>query len=66
MLTARGQRLREALDAYGRKYTVEDVGHVVRSLVYFADAESEPMPIGLTQEDWERIKADLREWVREL
>jgi hypothetical protein len=39
---------------------------VIRSLVYFADAESEPMPTGLTEEYWERIKADLRDWVRRL
>lgn len=66
MLTACGQHLREALEAYGRKYATEDVGHVVRSLVYFADADSEPFPPGLTKQDWERIKADIRAWVRQL
>jgi hypothetical protein len=66
MLTARGQHLREALEAYGQKYATEDVGHVVRSLVYFADADSEPFPPGLTKQDWERIKADIRAWVRQL
>ena len=66
MLTARQGRLREALDAYGRKYTAEDVGHVVRSLVYFADAEAEPRSSGLSDEHWDAIKADLRTWVREL
>jgi hypothetical protein len=66
ILTARGQSLREAIEAYRRKYAAEDVGHVVRSLVYFADAESEPIPVGLTNRSWEQIKADLREWVRGL
>jgi hypothetical protein len=66
LLTSRGQGLREALDAYKQKYATEDVGHVVRSLVYFEDAESEPMPTGLTEERWEAIKADLRAWVRRL
>jgi hypothetical protein len=66
MLSARRQPLREAIEAYGRKYAAEDVGHVVRSLVYFADAEAEPLPVGLTQEDWENIKAELRAWIRQL
>jgi Nucleotidyl transferase AbiEii toxin, Type IV TA system len=63
LLTSRKQSLREALDTFGQKYTAEDVGHVVRSLVYFADAEAEPMLTRLTGEHWEKIKADLRDWV---
>lgn len=66
LLTARGQTLQEALDAYGQKYATEDIGQVVRSLVYFADAESEPMPTGLDEKRWERIKKDIRDWVRRL
>jgi hypothetical protein len=66
ILTARGQSLRDAIAAYRQKYAAEDVGHVMRSLVYFADAESEPMPIGLTAGHWENIKADFRAWVPEL
>jgi hypothetical protein len=66
LLTARGRTLTQALDAYTRKYTAEDIGHVVRSLVYFTDAEAEPMPTGLTEEHWRRICADLVAWVRAL
>jgi hypothetical protein len=66
LLTASGQPLEEALRAYEQKYATEDVGHVVRSLVYFADADSEPMPTSLTPEHWEQIKADLRGWVQRL
>ena len=58
--------MRDALEAYQRKYAAEDVGHVVRSPVYFSDAEAEPLPIGLTDGHWEEIKADLREWVSAL
>jgi hypothetical protein len=39
---------------------------VVRSLVYFADAEAEPMPVGLAKEQWELVKSDLTNWVRTL
>jgi hypothetical protein len=65
-LRARGGTLAEALVAYRRKFAAEDTGHVVRSLVYFDDAEAEPMPGGLTEEAWGRIKADLRGWVAAL
>ncbi|WP_437590398.1 nucleotidyl transferase AbiEii/AbiGii toxin family protein [Sorangium sp. So ce1000] len=64
LLTSRGRSLGEALDAYARKYAAEDVGHVVRSLAYFADAEAEPMPAGMTEERWTQIRSDLVAWVR--
>jgi hypothetical protein len=64
MLAAEGKALAVALDAFRKKYVREDVGHVVRSLAYFADAEAEPMPPGLTPEIWRRIRADFEAWVR--
>jgi hypothetical protein len=66
LLQARGKSLGEVLDAHRRKYVQEDVGHLVRSLVYFVDAEAEPMPTGLTEEHWARIRSDLTTWVRAL
>jgi len=66
LLAARGRTLEQALDAYRRKFAAEDIGHVVRSLVYFDDAEAEPMPAGLTQTHWAQIKKDLRTWVEAL
>ncbi|WP_437762069.1 nucleotidyl transferase AbiEii/AbiGii toxin family protein [Sorangium sp. So ce281] len=64
LLTSRGRSVGQALDAYARKYATEDVGHVVRSLAYFADAEAEPMPAGMTEERWTQIRSDLVAWVR--
>ena len=55
--------LSELLDRYRRKYAQEDVGHVVRSLVYFADADAEPMPDGLGAPLWDAIQQDLRQRV---
>jgi Nucleotidyl transferase AbiEii toxin, Type IV TA system len=63
LLTARGRPLAAALDAYKRKFAAEDVGHLVRSLIYFDDAEAEPMPAGLTDTLWGQMKGDLRAWV---
>ena len=66
LLTQADQRLPDALALFQRKYTREDVGHVIRSLVYFGDADPEPMPEPLTGEQWESIKADFQSWVRAL
>ena len=66
MLTARGESLAVALARFQKKYSAEDVGHVVRSLAYFADAEAGPMPAGLTNQHWQRVRADIEGWVRGL
>jgi hypothetical protein len=66
LLTTRRRRLDEALAAYQQKFVTEDVGHVVRSLVYFDDAEREPMPVGLGAERWAQIRAELKQWVAAL
>ncbi len=66
MLTARGESLAVALARFQKKYSAEDVGHVVRSLAYFADAEAGPMPAGLTTQHWQRVRADIEGWVRGL
>jgi hypothetical protein len=66
LLTDRRGSLREALDAYTRKYAQDDIGHVVRSLAYFADAEAEPLPRGLTPAHWMRVRDEVAAWVRAL
>ncbi len=40
--------------------------HILKSLVYFDDAESEPMPIMIKKHDWEEIKEEIRAKVNEL
>ena len=64
LLRAEGRGLEYGLDAFRRKYAREDIGHVARSLVYFADAEAQPLPRGMTQESWATIRADFEAWVR--
>ncbi|MBK7585077.1 MAG: nucleotidyl transferase AbiEii/AbiGii toxin family protein [Myxococcales bacterium] len=55
-----------ALRLYQRKFTADDIGHVVRSLVYFGDADIAPLPLGLPPADWQRIKRDFERWVSKL
>jgi hypothetical protein len=52
------------LDAYRRKFPVEDLGHVIRSLAYFGDAEAAPLPAGLSDAQWLTIRSDFERWVR--
>ena len=66
MICATGTSLAEVLIAFGRKYPVEDQGHVVRSLAYFGDADAAPLPDGLEVAAWQRIRADVEGWVRAL
>jgi hypothetical protein len=58
--------LTDVLALYQKKFPIEDVGHVVRSLVYFADAEAEPPIPGLSPDRWKTIKADFQRWVSAL
>jgi hypothetical protein len=63
IVTRTGRPLRALLETFTHKYPVEDIGHVVRSLVYFGDA-SGPLPAGLTSEHWDKIQRDFEIWVR--
>jgi hypothetical protein len=59
-----GLTMEEMFDAYRRKYSTKEIGHVLRGLVYFDDAEGEPMPRMLHEVDWEGLKQDLIQRVR--
>jgi hypothetical protein len=63
---AAGGTLSAALDRYRKKFPGDDIGHVVRSLAYFGDADAAPLPRGLSSKAWRRIEADFEHWVSEL
>ena len=63
IITRTGRSLSELLEAFRRKYPVEDIGHVLRSLVYFGDA-GDPLPTGLSPPLWTRIQRDFETWVK--
>jgi hypothetical protein len=66
LLTDRYWSLSECLELYRKKYSARDIGHVVRSLTYFDDADEEPPLRLLIDVDWEEVKRDLVGKVREL
>ena len=57
--------LAEMLSDYGEKFGVADVGHVLYALAYFDEAEKEPMPRLLWEEDWRSVKRALRKRLRD-
>ncbi len=61
-----GGTLAGALERYREKFPADDIGHVVRSLAYFGDADSAPLPKGLSATAWRGIKADFERWVAAL
>ena len=58
--------LAQMLELYGRRYSVEDIAHVLYSLSYFDDADREPMPSMLWEVDWESAKQAIQGWVRRI
>jgi len=58
------------LDAYLRLYLAKfrnrDMGHVLKSLVYFEDADMEPEVITAKPFDWLKMKTDFENWVKKI
>jgi len=66
ILISRHHSLEYYLRAFETKFLNRNTGHVLRSLTYFDDAESD-QPLRLTTPvDWDRLKADFRTWVKAL
>jgi hypothetical protein len=58
--------LETLLKFYKKKYKNRDIGHVVRSLVYFQEAEAEP-PVRMVKSlDWDKLKLDFERWVKQI
>ncbi len=66
VLLSRHRSLREYLELFEEKFEVRDIGHVVRSLVHFDDAERDPPLRLLVDIDWEEVRAGFRRRVAEL
>lgn len=58
--------LEDYLKLYTQKFSTRDIGHIVRSLVYFEDAESEPELAMLKPLSWNDLKSEFEMWVKNL
>lgn len=66
VLLTRHRSLAEYLARYQEKFEARDVGHVIRSLVHFDDADREAPLRLLIDVDWEELKADFQRRVAAL
>lgn len=60
-----GVDLPSMLDAYRRRYQVEDVAHVLRALVWFSDAERDPLVTGAAV-SWDQVRREIETEVRRI
>lgn len=58
--------LKEMLEFYREKFSVQDISPVLYGLTYFDDAENERMPKMLWQVKWADIKKTIQAWVKTL
>jgi len=58
--------IEDILPLYQRKYSSQDIGHILVGLTYFDDAEEEPMPVMLSDVSWDDVKRQFRAWTKAL
>lgn len=54
------------LKFYAEKYNDGNLFLVLKSLVYFDDADPEPMPFMFEQLEWQNVKDRIRQVVKEI
>ena len=65
-IIAKHTPLPDLLALYQRKYSIQDIGHVLVGLAYFDDADNEPMPLMLSDVTWDGVKQRMRRGVQAL
>jgi predicted nucleotidyltransferase component of viral defense system len=58
--------LEQMLELYEKKYPQNNLFFVIRSLSYFSDAESDPMPKMFIDVGWEEMKSAIRNAIEKL
>lgn len=66
VLLSRHRSLEEYLGLFEKKFAVRDMGHVIRSLIHFNDADRDPPLRLLIDVDWEEVKTGFCRRVRRL
>ncbi len=59
LILRQGRSAEQCLGFFAEKFATRDLGHIVRSLAYFDDAESEPPLRLLVDVAWQQVKADI-------
>jgi hypothetical protein len=56
--------LKKIVSFYRKKFSIQDIGHVLYALTYFDDADKERMPSMIWKVDWKTIKKATQDWIR--
>jgi hypothetical protein len=64
-LVTAGHSLAAMLEAYQKKFGVQEIGHLLYALSFFDDADGERMPRMIWRVSWPAVKRSVRGWVRE-
>ena len=60
-----GRDLPQLLELYRKRYSIEDIGHVLYGLAWFDDEDRERTPKMLWDVEWESVRGTIRGWVKE-
>lgn len=60
-----GFTLRQMFELYRKKFAIEDIAHLTRSLNYFDDADRERVPKMLWDTNWRTVKKTIQSWLRD-
>ncbi len=66
LLITRYWPLADCLELFRKKFVTRDIGHVVRSLTYFDDADEEPPLRMVVDIEWNSVRRDFADWVSDL
>lgn len=66
VLCVKYMSLTSMLELYKRKYSTNDIMHVLIGLSYFNDADNEPMPTLLSDLSGDKIKREIIYWVKNI
>lgn len=58
--------LRQMVRWYQKKYTVEDIAHLLRGLAFFDDADEERLPPMLWEVNWRSVKETIKGWLKDV
>ena len=58
-------KFEQLLESFRAKYPKTDTAHIIRSLVYFEDAESELDPLMIKEYDWNVVKSRIKDVVND-
>jgi hypothetical protein len=61
-----GFTLRQMFVLYRKKFAIDNIAHLTRSLNYFDDASKERMPKMIWDTNWRSVKKTIQSWLRDL